>query len=133
MCILQKKNAFIWDAACGVEEKKSYKQGDMIMSISVSLWSRKEGEIKRFLQRYYEKEVFLDEDVEKWIYVYNKPLDSVDIISAVVDNNDQYQISMCIQLNDGDPHLITENNHNDVIKDIFELFYREPEDAAYCK
>lgn len=103
------------------------------MSISVSLWSRKEGEIKRFLQRYYEKDVFLEEDVEKWIYVYNNPLDSVDIISAVVDNNHQYQISMCIQLNDGEPHIITEDNHNDIIKDIFELFYQKVEDAVCCE
>ncbi len=95
------------------------------MSITVNLWSGKNGEIKRFLERYYGKDVYLDEDVDNWIYVYNKPVDAVDIISAVIDNNDKYRINICIQVNEGDVHPITAENHNDVIKGIFHLFYEE--------
>jgi len=49
----------------------------------------------------------------------------VDIISAVIDNNDKYQILIYIQVDEGDIHPITVENHNDVIKGIFYLFYEE--------
>jgi len=95
------------------------------MAITVNLWSRKTGEIKRFLEKYYGKDVYMDEDVDNWIYVYNKPVDAVDIISALIDNNDRFQILIYIQVDEGDIHPITVENHNDVIKGIFYLFYEE--------
>ena len=101
------------------------------MSISVNLWSRKEGEIKRFLDSYYEKDVKMDSDVGHWIYVYSKPLDAIDIMSALTDNNDEYQISMCIQIDKGDVHSVTPENHNDILKGILFLYYKESEEATY--
>jgi len=98
------------------------------MAISVNLWSHKLGEIKRFLEKYYEKDIIMDEDVDQWTYVYNKPLEAVDIISVVIDNSDKYQISMCIQVDEGDIHPITAENHNDIIKSIFYLFYEDTQE-----
>jgi hypothetical protein len=95
------------------------------MSIVVSLWSRKSGEIRKFLQSYYEKNVNLDEDVDQWMYVYNKPMDAVDLISTVIDNNDKYEIAICIQVDKGDVHPVTVENHNDIIKSIVYLYYEE--------
>jgi len=101
------------------------------MTISVNLWSHKIGEIKRFLEKYYEKEIDMDEDVNHWMYIYNKPLEAVDLISVVMDNNHKYQISMCIQVDEGDVHFVTAENHNDIIRGIFYLFYEEvPESGA---
>lgn len=102
------------------------------MAVLLSLWSRKNGEIKRFLDRFYEKDVKLDEDVDRWMYVYNKPLDAVDMISTVMDNSDKYQIGVCIQIDRGDVHTVTAENLNDIIKGIFCLFYEESqEELAY--
>lgn len=95
------------------------------MKLTVNLWSRKTGEIKRFLESYFERDVEMDEDSSEWVCVYKKPLEAVDIISAVMDNNDKYQIIMTIQVDEGQLHHITVYNHNDVIKDIFHLFYNE--------
>jgi len=95
------------------------------MKLTVNLWSRKEGEIKRFLKKYYEKDLEMDEDKDEWAYTYTKPMEAVDMISAVIDNNDRYQIAICIQMDEGQLHHITVNNHNEVIKDIFNLFYNE--------
>jgi hypothetical protein len=95
------------------------------MSLTVSLWSKKEGEIRKFLEKYYESEIFLDDDVDQWCYVYKKPLESVDIISALMDNYHKYDIALGIQVNEGDVYTVTEENHNDVIKGIFVLFYDE--------
>ena len=101
------------------------------MPIEVSLWTHKQGELKRFLERYYCKEIYMDEDVDRWVYIYNNPLDAVDIISAVMDNNDKYDISICIQVDQGDLHPVTTENHNDIIKGIFYLFYEEKPDYTY--
>lgn len=101
------------------------------MAITVNLWSKKEGEIKKFLERYYEKDVNMDDDVEQWIYVYNKPLEAIDMISVLMDNNDKYQISLCIQVDKCDVHPVTVENHNDIIKGILCLYYTELEAVAY--
>jgi hypothetical protein len=95
------------------------------MAISVCLWSRRAGEIKRFLERYYDKEIDMDEDVGKWIYVYHKPLEAVDIISVIIDNDDKFKLSVCIQVDEGDVRPVTEENYNDIIKGIFYLFFDE--------
>lgn len=95
------------------------------MSITVNLWSRKMGEIRRFLELYYEKDMGIEEDIGKWIYVYSKPLESVDIISALMDNSERYQITLCIQVNHGEFYPVTLENLNDVIKGIFDLYYQE--------
>ena len=95
------------------------------MELTVNLWSRKAGEIKRFLDNYYDGEIEMEADTVEWACVYKKPVEAVDMISAVIDNNDKYQIVVCIQIDEGQLHHITADNHNDVIKDIFNLFYNE--------
>jgi len=94
------------------------------MKVVVNLWSNIEGEIKKFLESFYDKEVIIDNDVTKWIYAYSNPLEAVDIISAVVDNNDKYKIAVCIQADEGALYLVTSENHNDVIRGMFQLFYK---------
>lgn len=93
--------------------------------LTVNLWSRKSGEIKRFLECYYDREMPVAEETGEWEYAFRKPLEAVDIISAVADNADKYQIRMCIQVDEGQLHYITPDNHNDIIKGIFQLFYNE--------
>mgnify|MGYP000073693196 CR=1 FL=1 len=102
------------------------------MSITVNLWSEKEGEIKRFLEKYYESKVVMDEDVGQWCYIYNRPLESADMISALMDNQDKYEIELGVQVNHGDIYHVNEDNHNDVIKGIFCLFYEEPKREECC-
>jgi hypothetical protein len=93
--------------------------------LTVNLWSRKCGEIKRFLECYFDKDMSIDEKTAEWRQDFRRPLEAVDMISAVIDNNDKYQIIMCIQVDEGQLHPITIDNHNDVIKGIFQLFYNE--------
>jgi len=95
------------------------------MVITVNLCSKSDGEIKRFLESYYEKQICMDSDVERWMYVYNKPLEAVDLISTVVDNSHKYDITMYIQVNAEELQPVTYENHNDIIKGLFSLFYEE--------
>lgn len=93
--------------------------------LTVNLWSRKNGEIKRFLECYYDRDMAIDEKTAEWKQDFWRPLEAVDMISAVIDNNDKYQIMMCIQVDEGQLHHITVDNHNDIIKGIFQLYYKE--------
>lgn len=99
------------------------------MAITVSLWSGREGEIKTFLEKYYNRKVLIDENAKRWIYVFDRPLDAVDMISAVMDNNDRFSISVCIQLDQCDLHPVTPENHNDLIKGIFHLYYENNDET----
>jgi hypothetical protein len=101
------------------------------MAITVSMWSGKTGEIKRFLKSFFQREVRVEEDIRQWFYIYNKPLEAIDIISAVMDNKDRFQIALCIQVEKGDLVVINDENYNDVIKGIIQLFYREPQEITY--
>lgn len=101
------------------------------MALVVSLWSNREGEIKRFLSSFYGKNADIDSSAGQWIYSYNKPMDAIDIISAAVDNNDKYSISVCVQVDRYDLHHVNEDNHNDIIKGILYQYYEEKEEATY--
>jgi hypothetical protein len=101
------------------------------MSVSINLYSKKTGEIKKFLERFYEKAVEIDKDIDQWIYVYNSALEAVDIISALMDNSDKFKITACVQIIEGNIHPVTHENHNDIIKGMFSLFYEEKLQATY--
>jgi len=105
--------------------------GQNQMAVAISLRSETSGEIKRFLDTYFGKETNIDEDVGWWVYVYNRPLDAVDIVSAVMDNCDKYQISVCLQIDKCSVYPVTADNYNDVIKGMFDLYYEEQPEAVY--
>ncbi|MFZ5988304.1 MAG: hypothetical protein ACOYWZ_14420 [Bacillota bacterium] len=95
------------------------------MYVTVNLLSKKVGEIKDFLERYYEKELNMDEDVEQWVYIYSKPLEAIDMISTVIDNSDKHRIALFIQVDKGDIHAVTYENCNDIIKALLYLHYKD--------
>ena len=101
------------------------------MSITVSLFSRQDGEIRGFLEKYYQKGIKLDSDVGQWTYIYNRPLEAIDIISTVIDNNHRHKISLSIQVEQGDVHLVTGDNCNDIIKALLHLYYKDEMDDKY--
>lgn len=93
------------------------------MAITLSLWSAKKGEIRNFLEKFYDREVFLSEESGSWICVFDKPLEAVDIICAVMDNVETFNITVCVQLDHYDLCTVTCENYNDLVKGIFHLYY----------
>jgi len=71
------------------------------MYVTVNLLSKKPGEIKNFLESYYQKKLDMDNDVGHWIYVYYKPLQAIDLISTVIDNSDKHKMTLLIQVDKG--------------------------------
>ncbi|HHX18545.1 MAG TPA: hypothetical protein GX727_06760 [Clostridium sp.] len=95
------------------------------MYVTVNLSSRKTGAIKCFLEKFYQKELDIDDGVEQWVYVYKKPLDAIEMISTVIDNNDKHKISVFVQVDKYDIHPVTYENYNDIIKALLYLYYKE--------
>ncbi len=95
------------------------------MSIGINMWSNKTGKIKSFLESYFQEKIEIDEDTGKWFFECEEPLESVDIISAAMDNSEKYDLALYIRIPGGDIYRITEENYNDVIKGLFILFYKE--------
>ena len=46
------------------------------MSLTVNLWSRKEGELKRFLECFYECKIDIADNAEGWFYEYVRPVEA---------------------------------------------------------
>lgn len=88
------------------------------MLITVSLMSKKEGEIKRFLDSYYGKESDVDELVIEWIYVYRNEMQAISLIDTVMDNYDEYDLSLWIKIDDEDVIEVTKHSRTRITKEI---------------
>ena len=91
------------------------------MNVCVNLYSTKIGEIKRFLNAFYNKDIKLENDL-KWNKNFENPTEINDIIGAFIENNDKYKINMWISLDKGVYINITEYNADKIIRYIYERY-----------
>ncbi len=88
---------------------------------SVNIYSEKNNEIKKFLELFYTKNFNMNN-----IFSYNKefdnPIEMIDLISCFVDNNDKFEISIWISIDEGIYIKINENNINSIIKYLYERY-----------
>ena len=92
------------------------------MSAIVKLYSNKSGEITRFLEHFEEKSSSNIEDDLLWQKEYENPVEIADIISALIENQDDYKINMWISLDENMLINVTNNNADDVIRYLFERY-----------
>ena len=59
--------------------------------VSVNLYSTKTGEIKSFLESFFDEPVYLKDSLY-WTKKYNNPIEIVDMIGSFIDNNYKYKI-----------------------------------------
>lgn len=93
------------------------------MSVTLSLWSTKQGEIRRFLHSFYQKDYIMEEDSRRWVKKFFNPMDSIDMISALMDNYKSFGVTLYIHMENGYLHKITEENYDDVIKGLIGIYY----------
>ena len=92
------------------------------MSITINLISEKPNVINNFLLTYFEKDMLTDESTSEWSYVLPYPLDAINIISAVMDNSLDKDLTVWVSF---DPNIflkVKTDNYNDIIKYILERF-----------
>ena len=93
----------------------------IILESSINLYSTKEGEIKKFLTSFYNKNVELENNLKYKIH-FGNPIEMTDMIGTFIENNEKYQINMWISF---DKHVyinVTEYNVDKLIRYIYERF-----------
>ena len=93
------------------------------MNTTVNLYSKKNGEISRFLHDFYNNDdISVNDDLLKWKNSYDNPIEISDIIGVLVDNNDKYDINMWISLDDNIFINVTSSNSDKIIRYLFERY-----------
>lgn len=91
------------------------------MSVIVSLYSNKNNEIYRFLNR-YNKNIVNNKDSLEWKKEFRNPIEIADIIGVFIDNNETYDINMWISLDKDFFINVTDSNGNKIIRYLFERY-----------
>ena len=91
------------------------------MAVSVKLHSKKLGEINKFLSRFYNTNLDLNEDLE-WQKEYQNPIEISDILGAFVDNISDFDLNMWICLDKNIFINVTNSNADKIIKYLFERY-----------
>lgn len=87
----------------------------------MNLYSNQSVEISRFLSRFYEKEIKLENDL-KWEKEFQNGTELADIIGIFIDNREKYRINMWVSLDEGAFLNITEDNADQIIRYLYERF-----------
>lgn len=91
------------------------------MHTIVNLYSKENGEISKFLSKFYNKDIKLENDL-KWENKYENSIEIADIIGAFIDNNDKYKINMWISLDEGAFLNVSNDNADSIIRYLFERY-----------
>lgn len=92
------------------------------MKAIIKLYSDKNGEILRFLNRFELNHLHSLPDDLLWQKEYDNPIEMVDLISALTENQEDYKINMWVSLDKDLLINITPNNADDVIRYLYERY-----------
>ncbi len=89
--------------------------------VTLSIFSNKKGEINKFLSKFYNTSLDLDNNLS-WEKEYHNPIELADIIGTYIDNSDDFKLNLLVSL-DKDVYInITENNADLLIRYLFERY-----------
>lgn len=91
------------------------------MSAIINLYSQNKDEIKKFLEKFYEKNLTINNEL-KWEQLYENPVEIADIIGAYIDNSDKFNINMWVCLDKGIFINITDFNADKIIRYLYERY-----------
>lgn len=88
---------------------------------TINFYSEIKGEIKKFLELYYSKNLNIENDL-CYKKKFENPIDMIDIISCFIDNSDKFNISLWISLDKNVYIRLNNSNLNTIIKYIYERY-----------
>ncbi len=86
----------------------------------VNINSSKNGEINRFLSKFYNHNLKLKEN--NWEKKFSNPIEIAELIGVYIDNSDDFDISFWLSLDDGVIVKVDSSNANEIIKYLYERF-----------
>lgn len=92
------------------------------MNALVRLYSDEEGEISSFLSRFFQNKEIAIEDELLWQKEYANPLEMVDMMGALIENQEDYKINMWISLDQDLFINITKSSIDSVIRYLYERY-----------
>lgn len=87
--------------------------------IVVTLLAEKPCELNRFLSAYYSRDMQIEEGAFRWSCMYKKPLDSICILAALIDNIEDYKIEALVSVKHLNNIKVSEDNINDLVKFLY--------------
>ena len=85
---------------------------------TLNLYCKDQNELSTFLERFYNKKI--EKSIEN--ITFDNPIEMIDLISAIIDSNDKYNISAWINLDEDIFIKISNSNLNDIIKYLYERY-----------
>jgi len=92
------------------------------MNATIRLYSDKEGEIFSFLSRFFQKKEITIDNALLWQKEYANPLEMVDMMGALIENQEDYKINMWISLDQDLFINITKSSIDSVIRYLYERY-----------
>ena len=92
------------------------------MGVLVSLYSKKNGEIFKFLSKYYEEKNFESSNMLEWKKEFQNPIEIADIIGVFIENKDEYKINMWVSLDEDVLINVTDHNADKIIRYLYERY-----------
>ncbi len=87
----------------------------------INLYSEIEGEINKFLSKFYNTNLNLNNSL-KWEKDFKNPIEMAELIGTFIDNKDKYKVNMWISLDKDIFINVTEQNVDEIIKYLYERF-----------
>ncbi len=91
------------------------------MNFSVNLYSTNFNDINNFLSSFYSKDLHLENKSKHSIY-FESPNLMIDLLTAIIENDEKYNINPWICLDKGVYINVTKYNLDSVIRYIYERF-----------
>lgn len=96
----------------------------------VRLYSKKKGEIYKFLSKFYKDSLENNDDVFNDIYrntlewenIYSNPVEIANMLGVFIDNADEFDITMWISLDKGFFINVTKENSDNIIRYLYERY-----------
>ena len=92
------------------------------MKAIINFYSENKGEIKKFLDSYYSKNLNIENDYT-YQEEFDNPIDMIGIISCFVDNNTKFNINIWISLDPNVYICVTDHNVDHLIKYLYERYH----------
>ena len=91
------------------------------MITSVDLFSKKKGEINKFLSSFYNTNLDIQDSLQ-WKKNYSNPIEIAEIIGIYIDNIDDFFLNMWISLDKNIFIKIDEKNADNIIRYLYERY-----------